>query len=152
MVPLKYLSNFWRTLEMPLINCKISPRLKWSRNCIIKAAGTVNNQNPTFQINNTKLYVPIVTLSTQENIKLLKQLEFGFKGANNQNKYLAKTTNQAQNRFLDYLIDPNFQGVNKLFVLSFKDGDGQKSHKQYYLPTVEIKDYNVMIDGRNVFH
>ena len=76
MVPLKYLSNFWRTLGMPLINCEISLRLKWSRNCIIKAAGTVNNQNPTFQINNTKLYVPIVTLSTQENIKLLKQLEF----------------------------------------------------------------------------
>ena len=56
-----------------------------------------------------------------------------------------------QNRYLDFLIDPSFQGVNRLFVLSFKDDDGRESHKQYYLPTVEIKDYNVMIDGRNFF-
>ena len=56
-----------------------------------------------------------------------------------------------QNRYLDFLIDPSFQGVNRLFVLSFKDDDGRQSHKQYYLPTVEIKDYNVMIDGRNFF-
>ena len=71
MVPLKYLSNFWRTLKIPLINCEISLQLRWSRNCII-LAGTTNNQNPTIQIN-------VVTLSTQENIKLLKQLESGFK-------------------------------------------------------------------------
>ena len=71
MVPLKYLSNFGRTPEMPLSNCKISLQLKWSRNFII-VAGTANNQNPLFQINDTKLYVPVVTLSAQENIKLLK--------------------------------------------------------------------------------
>ena len=71
MVPLKYLSNFWRTLKIPLINCEISLQLRWSRNCIV-LAGTTNNQNPTIQIN-------VVTLSTQENIKLLKQLESGFK-------------------------------------------------------------------------
>ena len=71
MVPLKYLSNFWRTLKIPLINCEISLQLRWSRNCII-LAGTTNNQNPTIQIN-------VVTLSTQENIKLLKQLESDFK-------------------------------------------------------------------------
>ena len=71
MVPLKYLSNFWRTLEMPLINCEISLQLKWSKNCIL-VAGTVANKNPSFEINDTKLYVPVVTLSTQENIKLLK--------------------------------------------------------------------------------
>ena len=98
-----------------------------------------------------KLYVPVVTLSTQENIKLLKQLEFGFKRTINRNKYLAKTTNQVQNRYLDFLIDPSFQGVNRLFVLSFEYDDGRESHKQYYLLTVEIKDYNVMIDGRNFF-
>ena len=56
-----------------------------------------------------------------------------------------------QNRYLGFLIDPNFQGVNKLFVLSFNNDDGLESHKQYYLPTMEIKDYNVMIDGRNFF-
>ena len=71
MVPLKYLSNFYRTLEMPLINCEISLQLKWSENCIL-VAGTAANENPRFQINYTKFYVPIVTLSTQGNIKLLK--------------------------------------------------------------------------------
>ena len=150
MVPLKYLSNFWRTLEMPLINCEISLQLKRSKKCIL-VAGTANNQNPSFQINDTKLNVSVVTLSTQENIKLLKQLESGFKRTINWNKYLAKTTNQARNRYLDYLIDPSFQGVNRHFVSSFEDDDGRESQKQYCFPTVEIKDYNGMIDGRNFF-
>ena len=78
MVPLKYLSNFWRTLEMPLINCEISLQLKRSKKCIL-VAGTANNQNPSFQINDTKLNVSVVTLSTQENMKLLKRLESGLK-------------------------------------------------------------------------
>ena len=108
MVSLKYLSNFWRTLEMPLINCEISLQLIWPKNCIL-IASTAANQNPTFQINDTKLYVPVVTLSTQENIKLFKQLESGFKRTINWNKYLTKTTNQAPNRYLDFLIDPSFQ-------------------------------------------
>ena len=56
-----------------------------------------------------------------------------------------------QNRYLDFLIDPSFRGINRLFVLSFKDEDGRESYKKHYLPTVEIKDYNVMIDGRNFF-
>ena len=123
MAPLKYLRNFWRTLEMPLINCEISLQLKWSRICII-VAGTTNNQNPSFQINDTKLYVPAITLSFQKNIKILKQLESGFKRKINWNEYLAKTTNQPRNRYLDYLTDPSFQGVNNLFVLSFEDDDG----------------------------
>ena len=92
MVPLKHLSNFWRTLEMPLINCEISLLLKWYTKCII-VAETANNQNPTFQINDAKLYVPVATLSTQENIKLLKKLLSGFKRIINWNKYLAKITN-----------------------------------------------------------
>ena len=115
MIPLKYLSNFWQTLEMPLINCEISLQLKWSRNCII-VAQTANNQNPTFQINDNKLYVSVVTLSTQKNLKLLKRFESGFKRTINWNKYLAKTTNQARSRYLDYLIDPSFQGVNNYLI------------------------------------
>ena len=149
MVPLNYLSKFRKTLEMPLINCEISLQLEWSRNCFI-VAGTANNQNPIFQINDTKIYVSVVTLSNQENIKLLKQLESGFKKTISWNKYLAKTTNQERNRYLVCLIDPSFEEVNRLFVLPFEDcDDGRESHKQYYLPTVEIKDYNVMIDGSN---
>ena len=69
MVPLKNLSNFWRTFEMSLINCEINPQLKRSKNYIL-VADTVANQNPSFQIIDTKLYLPVLTLSTQENIKL----------------------------------------------------------------------------------
>ena len=94
MVPLKYLSNSWRTLEMPLINCEISLQLKWSKNCVL-VAGTAANQNPYFKMTETKLYVPVVTLSTQDNIKLLKELESRFERAINCNKYLPKTKNQA---------------------------------------------------------
>ena len=62
-----------------------------------------------------------------------------------------KTTNQARSRYLDYLIDPSFPGVIAISVLSFKDDHDRESHKQYYLPTVEIKYYNVMINGINLF-
>ena len=144
MVPLKYLSNFWRTLEMSLINCEVILHLKWSK----MYYGTLNNQNTSFQITYTQFCVPVVALSNQENMKLLKQLESCFEKTINWNKYLAKTTNQARNIYLDYLIGPSFQGVNRLFALSGKYDDGRESHRQNYLPTVEIKDY-VMIDGRD---
>ena len=81
----------------------------------------------------------------------MKQLESGFKRTINLNKYQSKKTNQAQNRYLEFLIDPSFQGVNRSFVLSFKDKNGRESYKQYYLLTVETKDYNVMMDGRKFF-
>ena len=81
MVILKYLSNFWRTLTMPLINCEINLQLKWSGKCII-VPGIANKQNPTFQINHIKFYVPAVNLSTQEKIKHIKQLESSFKKNN----------------------------------------------------------------------
>ena len=78
MVPLKYLSNFWRTLEMPLINCEVNLILTWSSNCVLIAT-TVQNEAATFEITDTKLYVPVVTSSTQENTKFLQQLKSGFK-------------------------------------------------------------------------
>ena len=85
-VPLKYLSNFWRTLEMSLINCEINFILTWSTAFIVST--NVANQNTTFAITDTKLYVPVVTLSTQDNSKLLQQLKSGFKRVINWNKYL----------------------------------------------------------------
>ena len=109
--------NFWRTHEMPLTNCEISLQLKWSENCFL-VAGTVANQVQTFTITDTKLYVPFVTLSTQDNVKLLKQLESGFKRTVNWIKYQSEKTNQAQNRSSDFLFDPSFQRINRLFVLS----------------------------------
>ena len=89
MVPLKYLSNFWRTLEMPLINCEVNRILTWSSTCFLIATNILN-QNATFAITNTNLYVPVVTLSTQENTKFLQQLKSGFKRVINWNKYLSK--------------------------------------------------------------
>ena len=64
-IPLKYLSNFWRSLEMSLINCKVELSLKWHENCILSSAGTA----ATFTITDTKLYVPIITLKTEDNTK-----------------------------------------------------------------------------------
>ena len=104
-----------------------------------------------FEITETKLYVPIVTLSTQDNAKLLQQLKSGFKRIINWNKYESSVKTFARNRYLNYSINPSFQGVNRLFVLSFENENDRTSHSTYYLPKVEIKDYNVMIDGRNFF-
>ena len=106
-VPLKYLSNFRRTIEMPLINCEVNLHLKWSEQCIL-VAGTAANEVPEFKVNDTKLYVPVVTLSAEHIVKLLKKIECGFKWTINWNKYKSKESNQAQNRYLDFLIDPSF--------------------------------------------
>ena len=148
--PLKYLSNFWRTLEMPLINCEVKLILTWTANSIILSTN-VANQNPTFTITETTLYVPVVTLSTQDNAKLLPQLKSGFKRTISWNKYLAKPELLAQNANLNHLIEPSFQGVNRLFVLAFENDAQRTSNKRYYIPNVQIKDYNVMIDGKNFF-
>ena len=147
MVPLKYLSNFWRTLEMPLINCEVNLILTWSSTCVI----TDSNGAGTFAITDTKLYVPVVTLSNQENTKLLQQLKSGFKRVIYWNKYLSKPESFRRNANFNYLVEPSFQGINRLFVLAF-EGDKQRTpHSGYYLPNVEIKDYNIMINGENFF-
>ena len=135
-VPLKYLSNFWRTLEMPLINCEVELILTWSKNCVItNCTGEVK-----FKITEAKQYIPVVTLSIQDNVKLLQQLKSNFKRKVNWNKYESSVKTFAQNRYLNYLINPSFQGVNRLFVLSFENEDQRKSHSSYYLPKVEIKE------------
>ena len=150
MVPLKYLSNFWRTLEMPLIHCEVNLILTWSSNCVLIATA-IQNQAATFEITDTKLYVPVVTLSTQENTKFLQQLKSGFKRVINWNKYLSKPELLAQNPNLNHLVEPSFQGINRLFVLAFENDDDRISDDEYYLPTVEIKYYNIVINGENFF-
>ena len=122
MVPLKCISNFWRTLEMPLINCEVELILTWSENCVIIYTD-VAGQVPIFTITETNLYVPVVTSSTQDNEKLLPQLKSGFKRKISWNKYLAKPELLAQNANLNHLIEPSFQGVNRLFVLAFEDDE-----------------------------
>ena len=150
MVPLKYLSSFWRTLEMPLINCEFNLILTWSSTFVLTAT-KVQNQNATFTITDTKLYVPVVTLSIQENTKFFQQLKSGFKRVINWNKYLSKPELLAQNPNLNHLVEPSFQGVSRLFVLAFENDDDRTSSDEYYLPIVEIKDYNIMINGENFF-
>ena len=102
---------------MPLINCEVNLVLTWSSTCVIITTG-VPNQASTFAIPDTKLYVPVVTLSTQENTKFLQQLKSGFKRVINWNKYLSKPESLAQNPNLNHLIEPSFQGVNRLFGFS----------------------------------
>ena len=115
-------------------------------------ASNIQDQNATFAITDTKFYVPVVTLSTQENTTFLQQLKLGFRRVINWNKYLSKPELLAQNPNLNNLTEPSFQGVNRLFVLAFENDNNRTSSDEYYLPAVEIKDYNIVINGENVFN
>ena len=130
---------------MPLINCEVNLILTWSRDCVI----TNSTGAGKFKITETKLYVPVVTLSTQDNAKLFQQLKSGFKRTISWNEYESSINKFAQNRYLNYLINPSFQGVNS--VLCFENENDRTSHSTYYFPKGEIKDSNVMIDVRNFF-
>ena len=147
MVSLKYLSNFWRTLQMPLINCEVNLVLTLPSACVI----TNSTGTGRFAITDRKLYVPAITLSTQNNSKLLQQLKSGVKRVVNWNNYLSKPELLAQNPSLNHLVEPSFQGVNRLFVLAFENDTKRASHADCYLPNVDIKNYNVMINGENLF-
>ena len=128
-VPLKYLCNFFRLLEMPLINCKLHLELNWNNNCVMYGADTyaggdnVSNRETTLKITSTKLYVPIVTLSTKDNVNLTKQLNEGFKRSVYWNEYKSKIeTKEAEaNKVKRFPLDASFQGANRLFVLAFNN-------------------------------
>ena len=107
--------------------------------------------NATFKITDVKLYVPVVTLSTENDKTLLEQLRTGFKRTIKWNKYRSEMTNQTQNNNLNYLIDPTFTKVNRLFVLSFENEDDRRSFSKYYVPNVQIKYFNVLINGKSFF-
>ena len=128
------------------MNCEINLILTWSEDYLISSA----TGETKFEITNRKLYDLVVTLSTQDNAKLLQQLKSGFKTTINWNKHQRKKSREGVNQYLDFLIDPSVQGVNTLFVLSFENECDRKVHTGYYLPKVEMKDYSVMIDGKNV--
>ena len=116
---------------------------------------TAANNPPTkleFQITDTKLYVQVVTLSKQNDKKLLEQLKSGFKRTVKWNKYKSQVTIQPQNKNLNYLIDPTFTKVNRLFVLSLATGNHRDSFSHYYVPNVRIKDFNVLTDGKSLFN
>ena len=123
-VPLKYLSNFFRSLEMPLINCKIKLNLTWKKECVLStlnddAANPENNA--VFIINDTKLYVPVVTLSKEDNKDFIEQQKKGFQRSIYWSEYKTKelTENADANVFKYINLDPSFQGVNRLFVMAY---------------------------------
>ena len=127
-VPLKYLSNFFRSLEVPIINCKIHLELNWTKNCVMSTDPDDNNRTTAFQITSTKLYVPIVTLSTKDNLNLTKQLNEGFKRSVYWNEYKSKKETRTGNTVNDqnpkrYLLDASF-------VLAFNNVHGNDNRVQ----------------------
>ena len=144
-IPLKYLGNFWRALNIPLISCEVFLELKWNKNCVITSleqrqvdAGppVVNGTTTaaTLAINDCKLYVPVVTLSKDDEIKLLNNLKSGFTREIIWNKYRSQMTTETINNNLNILIDPTFTNVNRLFNLAYQTADNRQLFYQFYLP------------------
>ena len=157
-IPLKYLGNFWRALNMPLISCEVSLELKWNKTCVITSLEqrAIDENNPpnrdgaptgsTLTINDCKLYIPVVTLSKDDEIKLLTNLKSGFTREIIRNKYRSQMSTEAANSNLNILIDPTFTNVNRLFVLVYQTANDRQSFSQFYIPKVMIKDFNVIIN------
>ena len=172
-VLLKYLSNFWRSLEMPLINCRVKLSLKWIENCVLTTAAIGANANAvgadseTFKMTDSKLYVPVVTLSAEDNARLAKQLDKGFKGPVYWNKYnvidnkIVEIARAKEKGPIMELLHSSYQGVKRLFVLAYDNTAGDDhvsfdSFKKYFLPRekntfLKIENYNIEIDGRNFY-
>ena len=129
-VLLKYLRNFWRTLQIPPVICKVTLNLTFSTNCVIPEVDRLT----TFAIINAKRYVPVVTLSTQCNAKLLHQLKPRLKKTNDWNKYLPRIPTKAQSRYWDFIISPSFQGVNRLFLSLFENDEDREGRTGHCLP------------------
>ena len=119
-LPLKYLSNFFRSLEMPLINCKIKLNLTWKKECVL----STDAGDAVFIINDTKLHVPVVTLSKKDNKDFIEQQNKGFQRSIywNEDKKKEQTENAANNVFKYINLDPSFQGVNRLFIMAYLRG------------------------------
>ena len=139
-IPLKYQGNFWRALNIPLISCEVSLELKWDKNCVITSleqkdirGGNRDNAptGATLAINDCKLYVPAVTLSKDDEIKLLTTLKSGFEREIIWNKYRSQMTTEAVNNNLNILIDPKFTNVSRLFVLAYQNADDRQSFSQF---------------------
>ena len=130
MAPLKYLSNFWRTLKIPLISCKTKLILTWSASCF-EASLTDANQATTFAITDTRLYVPVVTWPADNNAKLLQQLNLRLRRTIILDKFQSKATKQMRSQCLCYITDRSFLLVNRRFVISFENGAFRTLHASY---------------------
>ena len=161
-LPLRNLSNFIFSLNFLMINAEIELTLKWSQNCVlteeatreglpaernIDAVDAVNRpKDLKFNITDCKLYVPVVTLQEKYENKLYEDLKIGISFDFEWGRYRTQIINQPATNNLNFLIDPTFNNVNRLFVLAFPNEEDRSSFSKYYTPTVEIKDYNVLID------
>ena len=145
-----------------MVNCEVSLALNWSETCVITnmekrtlVAGQPqigdSPESAAFKIKDCKLYVAVVTLSAENDNKLLEQLKAGFKRTIKWNKYRSEMSYQTKNNNLNYLIDPTFTNVNRLFVLTFENEDDRTSFSKYYVPKVEIKEFHVLTDGKPFF-
>ena len=174
-VPLKYVSNFFRSLELPLVNCKIDSELTWHKDCMISSVDAAAGQVVSFMFTDTKLYVPIATFSTKDNTNLTKQLNEGSKRTIYWNQYVSKPfpeTLRKKTGITRFALDAAFQAVNRLFVLAFEDTRAndpaidannptpqnlaanrviRNGYRKYFVPRVDITSYNVLIDGRNFY-
>ena len=143
--------DFFRSLEMSLINCKIKLNLTWKRECIL----STDAANAVYIINDTKLYVPVVTLSKEDNKDFIEQQNKGFQRSISWNEYKIKEkTEDADASGSNINLDPSFRGVNRLFLMTYNGAAGQATRdgqRKYYLPRVDLKKYNVIIDGRNFY-
>ena len=160
-VPLKYLSNFRKSLGIPLINCKVELSLNRIENCILTTSANANKA--IFKITDAKLYVPIVTSSTEDNAILTKQLNDGFKRPVYWNKYKAvdnkivEIADNNEEKYIRELLDSSYQGVKRLFVLAYDNTDGNNkvsidSSRKNFLPRVKIENYNIEINERNFYN
>ena len=169
-VPLKTISNFMFNLDFVSINSEIELILKWTEYCVLtekatRECRTAEDGSPAldevpainrpkdlkFSVIDCKLYVPVVTLQTEYQNKLYKELKTGISIDFKWNKYRSQIINQTATSNLNFLIDPTFNNVSRLFVLAFPNEDDRRSFPKYYTPTIEIKDYNVIIDGEPFF-
>ena len=168
-VPLKYLSNFWRSLEMPLISCKVVElSLKWIENCVLTTAeisvnaDATGEDGATWEVIDANLYVPVVPLSAEYNVKLLKQLNEVFNRPVYRNKYkvidnkMVEITDANTEQYIRKLLDSSYQGVKRLFVLAYDNTAGNEqfsddSFEKYFFPTIKIENWSIEIDGRNFY-
>ena len=140
---------------MPLINCKVELKLIWTKHCVLSAAGNNDDNNIVFTIKDTKLYVPVVTLSARDNQKLSKLLSKGFERSVYWNEYKTKSGTKIQQMNIDIFSKSNFVVANGSFVLVYTtEANNAKRFNawKYYLFKVIIKNYNVIINGRNFYY
>ena len=145
--PLSYLTNFWRFLDLPLLNCEVELDLKWSEICLLMEDDG-NITEATFQITSSKRYVPVVTFYINDCMKMLENIKQGFQMKKSWNKYRSEWTIQPKRKNLDYMIDSIFRNINWLFTPLFKNDDNDSTRNsliRYYMPLVEIKDFNALM-------